>query len=528
MEQRDQGSQPHSPLSHLPNELFELVLQHANFESIAALRSTCKANANRCMSPAFKAYYAHQTIDLSADSLTRITHIASHPQLAPAVTHITVVAVCYDPSIWERLLMSGTMEPDDEYTECVSLNKDILCLSRRLWLGQSAETTAISLAAIFDRLPFLRTLRLNARIEQAARGRCGHNVDVCASTCDPFLGKWVGDRVREAVVRGDMDWISLWEDCSRVLDMVTQAMARSHANIKCLSVFDGCFGKVGSDKFDPTFLPVLQPNTTLNKNFAAAAAKLTTLNLAFSTRTHTPVEIWIGPAGHRRFESRPTPQLFREFHLPRNLKFDDIANFLKATPNLEALSLYMYNTLKGHPVVYGEVIDHIADEVRLPNLRRLRLQGIWCDPDGLLRLLRAHPNITELDLCELHLRGPMSSWERIFGFLKQRMHGLSKVYLENLCYARGQILPLTPRDRTLSSESDLSYPAKNREQEPIVYARHIGQKELQNGIELAVTTLSEPLSTRGRGGNVVISWLKKRHEDYGPPRCVLYQGVSNT
>lgn len=503
MEQRGEDARSHNPLSSLPNELFELVLQHATFDSIAALRRTSKANADRCMSPAFKAYYAHQTTNLSDASLARLSHIASHAQLAPAVTQLTVTAVCYDPAIWERIFNSNARDVE-LITKYLLPNIHTVSQLRRTWVQQSIETTSYSLAAIFDGLPSLRTLRLNARVVQAQSGSCSD---------------WVDARLQEAGARGDVDWISLWKDCSRVLDMVTRAMARSDASIESLSVFDGCFGKVSSDRFHFNFLPVLQPDSPLNKNFMTAAAKLTTLNLGFSTRTFTPEELLSLPEGRSRFSSRPVPRLIHARTVPVTTGHDNVANFLKAMPHLETLSLYMYNTLQGHPVAYCGVIDHIADEVRLPNLRRLRLQGIWCDPDGLLRLLRAHTNITELDLRELHLRGPMSSWERIFGFFKQKMHGLSRVYLENLCYARGHLLPLTPKDRTFSSESDLSYPAKNPEQEPIVFARHISHKELQNGIELAVTTLAEPMSTRGRGGKIILSWIKQRHENYGPPRC---------
>lgn len=503
-----QGPQGHSRLSDLPNELFELVLRHADFPTIAALRTTSKANAARCMSPAFKKYYARQATDLSDASLTRLSLLSTHPQLAPAVTQLTVTTVCYDPIVWERIKHDARRTGGPDFGKKADLintkvNPQILKLAQRraAWMQQSDDATATTLARLFTRLSSLTSLRLHTRV-----------VDSIVTETD----YWTQSRIREARTRSEMDWISLWTDCSRVLGIVTQAMGRSEStSIQSLSVFDTCFGKVATNRFHETFLPVLRPSNTLHKTFLAATAKLTTLNLAFSPITYTPNSL----PDQRGDRLSLRPSLIAANSIALSTEYSTIARFLQSAPRLENLTLYMYNTLQGHPVRYSQVFGRIADDVRLPKLRYLSLRGMWCTPDDTLRFLRAHPDTTVLDFRNFHLMGPLSSWDRIFEFLNWKMHHLSELYLENLWYANGSLLPLNPKDKAYLSTNDLSFQAKNPAQEDIIYARYIKTEELKRGIELAASSATESVSARGRGGVDTLDWIRKRKIEYGPPRC---------
>lgn len=501
-----------TPLSRLPNELFELVLLHCDFEAIAALRRTSKANAARCMSPAYQAYFSHQQTDLSEKSMERLQNLASHPQLGPAVTHLTVIAVCYDTIVMERLLRFSRRLLPDSRAEAISIiAPHIRTLSklRQSWLMRSDEDIARELAIAFERLPSLRALSLSARVVQ--------RIEISDSS-----DKWSGARVQEANARGTVDWIALWADCGRVFNIVTHAVALGHSDntmIESLSIFDGCFGKVTAWKYHPRYLQAFQSHS-LKPGFLAAAAKLTVLALGFSTTT-LPSSV---PASAEDILKDPE---MRGYNHPTLLPADTIlgamdmpavAEFLRLCTHLETLTLHMYNTLNGLPIVYEQVFDNIADKVRLPKLQRLTLRGMWCTPPAMLRFLRAHPSITELNFQELHLLGPMSSWDRIFVDLKQRMRSLSKVYLENLFYGAGKLLPLDPKDPNCSSASDQHFLAKKDAHE-IVYARHIGAAELQKGIELAASTAATPISTRGKKDKAMTKWLKQRKVHYGPPKC---------
>lgn len=510
MQEQGGKSQGFSFFGRLPNELFELVLHYSDFESIAALRLTSKANSTRCMAPAFKAYYVHQKTDLSEDSLCRLIFLGAHPQLGPAVTHLTVTAVCYDSTVWDNIRHSIVHRTPDAHdleheapqnliSTTVSSQIRKLRQLRVARLRRSNEDTANLLANAWKRLQSLKSLNLKTRIIQAAP--------------TDELDNWTAARLQEARSRGDTDWISLWADCSRVLDIVTQAMGYSEAKIESVSVFDECFGKVSSNRFDPHYLRVLQP-ATLN-NFMASAANLTTLRLTFSTLTQTPDEL----AGADSTRDSCCPRLMStSAHQLTTTNFRRIAMFLTITMQLESLTLHMYNTLDGPPLLYSQTFDCIADEVRLPKLRRLTLRGLWCTNDAMFRFLRAHPHIIELNLREIHLLGPLSSWERIFELLRQlaRRGRLSKVYLENLFHSRSSLLPLNPKDGVFNSDSGQRIQARNGKGE-FIYARNISSTELKNGIELAAST-STPTSTRGRMDRTTKAWLDQRREDYGPPR----------
>lgn len=505
-----------SPLSRLPNELFELVLRHADFQTIGALRTTSKANAARCMSPAFKQYYACQETDLSDASLTRLSLLSTHPQLAPAVTHLTITAVCYDPTMWEKIAHDagvplrpaiGSDGDVDEITAKIAPQATKLAERIAAWSQQPDDATATVLAQFLRSLPSLRSLRLHARVVECIPADKSHH--------DP----WTRDRIQDSRSRCQVDWISLWANCGRVLDIVTQAMGRCEStSIQSVSVFDDCFGKPSLHKWHQACSTVLDPSSTLHTNFLAAAAKLTTLSLAFSPLTYNPDDLRSEIVGGR---ISLRPKLLTTMSHPVAINYSAIARFLKTAPHLEALTLYMYNTLRDFPITYNQVFEHIADYVRLPKLRELTLRGMWCTPDALLRFLRAHPDITALSFCSVHLIGPISTWDRIFEFLSRKMPHLSKLYLENLFYGGGKLLPLNPKDKQYCSSTDSSFKAKQSTQDDIIYAKHVKPTELKKGIQLAASSTMEPVSTRGVGGVRTMRWIKQRKIEYGPPRCPL-------
>lgn len=501
--------QVNSLLSRLPNELFELVLRHVDFPSIAALRATCRANANRCMSPAFKAHYIHQVTDLSDASLARLFQLSTHPHLGPVVKRLSVTAVSYDPIVWEKITNDALRTGGTSFGKHADLihSKVIpqiqrLTNRRAAWTQQSDDAIAATLARLFTQLPSLTDLQLQSRV-----------VDSIATETD----QWAQSRLTEARSRCEMDWISLWDDCSRVLEIVTKAMGRCESTrIESLSVFDKSFGKIAANRFHKTLLPVLRPaNGLKHETFFAFTAKLTTLNLGFSPITHTPETL---P------HPRPNRVSLRPQLLPINALGDltecgTMVRFLQSTPNLESLTLYMYNTQDGRPVQYTQVLQRIADDICLPKLRRLSLRGMWCESDDMVRFLGAHPDIITLDFRNVHMTGPLSGWDRIFELMRSQMPRLYRVYLENLWYTSSSLLPLNPKNRAWISKTDLSFQAKNPEREDIVYARRIEASELKNGIELWASSAKGRVSGRGKAGPDTMSWIRKRKMEYGPPRC---------
>lgn len=192
--------------------------------------------------------------------------------------------------------------------------------------------------------------------------------------------------------------------------------------------------------------------------------------------------------------------------------FLGVAAFLKQTPNLESLSLYMYNTLKGPPWAYDRVFVHISKEVCLSGLRRLFLRGVRTTHDALLLFLRNHPDLTDLDLREIHMSG--GSWASILKHF-QSMHKLSRLHLENLWSGAKNPLNLKPANPVFDDSKrghGYSYPTKNGS---LVHTRDIGAEELRQEGGLSFVKITG--RSRGKGSKALMSWMTDRRREYGPP-----------
>lgn len=190
--------------------------------------------------------------------------------------------------------------------------------------------------------------------------------------------------------------------------------------------------------------------------------------------------------------------------------FPGVASFLQQTPNLEALDLYMYNTMEGAPWAYSGMFSHISRIVQLPKLRRLTLRGIWTKPNDLLAFLRNHPNLTHLDLREVHVNG--GTWEPILKHLRS-MPDLANLHLENLWSGSEHLLNLQPVSPVYGCEERIPgqfYPTRNG---TMIHTRDIGVEEIRNGLDF----VKSRGSSRGKGSRALMRWIQQRKIDYGPP-----------
>lgn len=478
-------------LRHFPNEVFECILSHLDLKSIQSVRLTSISNADRCLGPTFKRYFARQETDLTIRSLERLWHLTAHPKLGPAIRCICVTAVCHDPSVWDRHSVISSRIPNQPLNQLVMPQIRKLTKLRHELLQQPIDDIVVCLAQIFKHMGSLHTLRLHARVVQS-----------------------VGDVKFLPAARPHLkDWVTLWADCSRVLKIATIAMAHSGVNVDTLLIFDDCLGKVSSVEFS-RLVPILHHQ----QKFVPAAANLKNLTLAFSTRTHTPMSLSEheeGSADNDRMSIRPRLMDAASLCASDPTNFPGVAEFLKMTPNLEGLTLHMYNTLAGIPVTYEQIFDIISKDIRLPKLRRLTLRGIRTTSDAILTFLRNHPGIVELDLRGVHLSGPCSGWFRIFRHLQQRLPGLDKLRLENIWHGHGRLLSLQPKNDAFDDGKRGPGHSFMPRVGPhvVIYARNISSQELKEGLEFVAPTSS----TRGKGDGNLMYWLQQRRTVYGPP-----------
>ncbi|KAG6354907.1 hypothetical protein INS49_003988 [Diaporthe citri] len=481
-------------LRALPNELYNQVLAHLGLLSIKNLRLASPVHAAKCLSPAFLAYYEQQETDLTPPSLQRLREITIHPALAPAVKRLVVVAVFHDPSSlltrirrlrdplrgpWATL---GNSDRNMELLDKIGQLYRIMS-SRHEQQGQFSDDIVGSLSCILENLGSVDVLRLTTRVLRP-------DLDNPYSTSSSRF----------------VNWNCLWADCHRVLKLVTSAMSTSKVDVATFSVFNDCFGKVQSRHF-------LDLNTDLtNLDFLThTGASIRCLNLGLSTVTVVPTTNDIvfssdGSMKHLRAVRIPTS----ETRARADENFPGVALFLRQTPNLEALDLFLYNTLEGAPWAYSKLFSHISKTVHLPKLRRLTLRGIWTTPNSLLLFLRTHPDLTHIDLREVHVSG--GTWDPILKHF-QSMLNLAELHLENLWSGSEHLLNLQPRNPVYDDEERVLgcyFPTRNG---TMVHTRDISVEEIKNGLEF----VKSRGSSRGKGSRHLMKWIQQRKIDYGPP-----------
>lgn len=190
--------------------------------------------------------------------------------------------------------------------------------------------------------------------------------------------------------------------------------------------------------------------------------------------------------------------------------FPGVARFLRQTPNLEALDLFLYNTLEGAPWAYSAMFNNISTIVHLPQLRRLTLRGIWATPTSLLLFLRNHPDLTQIDLREVHVSG--GTWEPILKHF-QTMPRLTKLHLENLWSGSEHLLNLQPQNSMYDDEKKIPghyFPTRHG---TMVHTRDISVEEIKDGLDF----VKSRGSSRGKGSRHLMKWIQQRKIDYGPP-----------
>ncbi|KAI3393598.1 hypothetical protein diail_3902 [Diaporthe ilicicola] len=481
-------------LATLPNELYNQVQTFLNLLSIKNLRLTSKLHAAKGLSPAFLTYYEEQETDLTSRSLQRLFHITRHPHLGPAVRRLTVVAVYHDTSdLLARIKRLRDPAPTADQKVIEKRNKEFftkmgllqaIMVSRHEQHYQFSDDIVASLSHILETLGSLDVVRLTTRVLRPPLGRP-----------DPT-----------STSRG-VNWNCLWADCHRLLRLVASAMSKSQVEVITFSVFNDCFGKVQS-----RVLPGLVRDLTKLDFLSHAGSKIKNLSLCFSPATRVPEMLsditYVHGATMRHLAAVRIPINDASARAEEN--FPGVAGFLSQTPKLEALELFMYNTLEGPPWVYSNVFSHISKTVRLPNLRRLTLRGIWADPVCILIFLRNHRELTRIDLREVHVTG--GTWDPILKHI-QSMSKLEELHLENLWCSSEHLLNLMPKNVVFDDGdrvSGRSHPIKNGW---MVHTRDISMEELRQGLDF----VKSRGSSRGKGSQLLMRWIKKRKADYGPP-----------
>lgn len=474
----------------LPNEVLDLLLFHLDLASAKNLRLTSTSMAKRCEAPGFKRFFTNKEIELTEEGLRGIWALIIHPVFGPAVRNLTVVAVCYDASRWAWAYRQATRNGLTPKTStALGAHQNLAQLGKMLQLRGNlkewlVDEAAQSLTQIFKKLGSLSSLTLDTRTYQHP-----------------------GSDVPSLHLPEGVDWHAIWYEATRALKLVTKAMVKSRVAIETFSIFDGTAASPVSGKVQAKALHKLAEYLN-ERDFVPSANAIRNLTLAFSTRTPKPRQTQLDAADDDdNLVCRPLPSHSSRARDPLN--FPGVADFLKLTPNLESLDLRMYNTLDGSPHGYAKIFVAIAAGVRLRNLKRLVLRGIWTSEDALLRFLRCHPNIEALDLRDVHLVG--ANWEKTLSHFPKMRH-LQNLHLENLWSTSERLLNLEPVDPIFDDGlrgPGHSFPARRG---TMVHTRDISMEEIRAGLVFKQLT-----GAHGKGSRSLMGWMKHRRLMYGPP-----------
>ncbi|KAK0120828.1 hypothetical protein ONS96_011029 [Cadophora gregata f. sp. sojae] len=178
-------------------------------------------------------------------------------------------------------------------------------------------------------------------------------------------------------------------------------------------------------------------------------------------------------------------------------------------PRLDAFDLHMTNTLRGTSAVYHKVMDHIANEVKLPLLTQVFFRGLPASEQSLAKFIDNHQTISDLTIDEMNLTS--GSWERVIKHIAQ-LPNLSKLRLSNLFNERG-VFNLLSKDRR-DDESPCKRPGDSYRCLRGVkrHTRAFGPAEIQrlkNGPEFDNTDTG-----RGLGSPELMRWMKMREFEY--------------
>ncbi|PGH00361.1 hypothetical protein GX51_05860 [Blastomyces parvus] len=523
----------------LPPEVVENIAENLDLGSLKCLRLASTACRILCLGPRFKSFFRQKTTDLTESSLEALCALASHPDLGPAVKHLTIMAVIYDVSEAERILSLGvrriagkldegtvrsavhaTLAQENNLTfgtlRGFKNSRPMIGFSRQncddqdrldaesdlTWLrarqkeqdGQSDESILSSLVSAFRTFTRLDSVNLDAITVWGRR-------DTTVSTLH------------------GQDWHRIWVRASQVYRLSMSALATSGLVVESLAVYrntlrcsvPSCDIMAPLENFDSRNIALLG---TSIRNLALGVSMKVETDAGKISATRKKILEQTTPGSRRLFDwdmlGSTDPEAVAETN------FTGIARLLQFMPNLEALDLHLYRCLRGDLSGYDQIFELISQHIRLPLLKQCYLRGVYATQGALLQFLANHPFINHLDLREIYLTS--GAWEPVIDHLNSKMPTLTRLRLSNLWTT--QVLNLRPIWEADFDEMDylkpspISYPCQGG---LVVHTWDFKEHDLKKGLEFYPTVQNPiPLGSPGR-----LHWLQSCLLEYGPPMGII-------
>ena len=422
------------PFDRLAPELIAAVCELIDSPSLGRLRLVSRA-FELIFSPYLATRLATLEVDLLRGPLEHLRALSRSPVLARGVRTLNLICIyCHeDPSraaghysdqvarsqarlvvglgtqVWRDQEARRSREPDR-----IARDREALAQIRAQQDAFSGADMRERLTACLRRFTYLQTVTLEAVviIEYPPTGR----------------------RAPEDLLDG-LVWRRFWTRAVQAYRVVMSAVSRSQARLHTLSLYRET--KMCSipthDVVGGRFLSRLRA-----EGFETVAKGLKSLSISVATTT-MPIRprAVAARAMYEPFDLSEGQML--PSHDPEvlaNADFEGFLSFLRLMPNLESLSLHLYDSTRRPPGggtrarPYGNLLSTVFHEVPFPSLRSLTLKGFPTSPRTVRTILSRHPGLRELTLRNLFLQS--GSWRGDFEGFEELAPQLTDVRICNL------------------------------------------------------------------------------------------------
>ncbi|KAK1851688.1 hypothetical protein CCHR01_05682 [Colletotrichum chrysophilum] len=422
------GAPSNGYLQCLPSELIARIIENLDLKSMKRFRLANRFTAAQCLIPPFLRFYSYQSASLTPTSLEHLIERTSSKIVSRAVKHITVHATKFAAS--------------DS--------------------GNDDERLVAELATALGNIGTLGCLEISPQERRFRK---------CVTK--KRRPKWQPTDARE--------FQSETTRAGAGLTIVMSAVARSGVSINDLKVFCSpvSYGSVVQTIFLTNLLPKLREK---NSKFEAAVKDVEKLSISLGTRRN-PKEV---PFRLGSYPVIPYLSATDRRALAKE-NFPGLAGLLGYMRNLKVLEIHLHNTLKGKTFAYSEMFDLVADQLKLPKLRRLTLDMVPVNEASFLVFLANSPDIEDLSLRFVHIK--QGSWESL---LSKIANPLTKLQLDCISDDTRDSIKLWPDGLPRMQDEDVEVyhgdgehvDASSLDSAKNLYKRDFNTEEIRQGLVL--------------------------------------------
>jgi hypothetical protein len=415
-------------LDRLPAEILCAICIDLEFGALSRCRLVSR-QWRALFTPFILSHFESQNIDLSAESVQRLSYLASSPaDIRGAIRTLNLVCL-HNHTVTLRHFSPVTNAGKIDHQQ------------EALWIKRKQDERAAlpwadlgkSLTAALDQLSNLDKLSLEG-VAIHFRGAMGNNP--------------TGFTRHSPENTPGLVWKEFWDDAVRAFRVVLLAAARSQTRLKILSMFQNTARcGIPSSELTQDLLDQIR-----DEGFARMGTGLRKLSISIGTAAMPPqlpdlhllspalfqdsrLRALLNPASEELTPAPPNENTLAGPELHARVHENGLVQLLDFMPNLEFLDLHLYVTTSGSCVSeerpLPSLLSNIFHCLTLSRLENIRLRGLRTDEQTLKAFLCHHPQLQSLALVNMFLSGD-GSWTEVLATAVKHCRGLCRVELCNL------------------------------------------------------------------------------------------------